>query len=143
MNILSILTLLVTLLSLTSSQTYATTYVLTQYRYSDGGSSSSFSSNPTFIPRLTTNSFVLYLTAGTNTVFNLARGLYSGDQSLFPLGGFSCTYTLSGLPSWATFDSNTAVLTANTPSSFTTINFTISYSDSRNNANSIPASFVN
>lgn len=143
MSIPSILSFFGALLSLVYSQTYATTYVLSQYRFPDGGANSSFSYNPSFIPRLTANSFVLYLPFSTNTVFNLARGIYLADQSMFPIGGFSSNYSVSGLPSWANYDSSTSSITANTPSSFSTTNFTISYSDSRNNMNSIPASFMN
>ena len=142
MNFLSTLLLLGVIFYVADGQSYPTNLILNQYPYPNGGYTQTFTSTSNWIPRLTTSSFVLYLASGTTTIFNLARGIYLGDQSLYPVGGFSHNYSFSGLPSWANYDTNTATLTVNTPSSFTTTNFTIMYSDSRSNTNSIAASFV-
>jgi hypothetical protein len=64
------------------------------------------------------------------------------DYSLFPLTGFQASYSVSGLPKWASFDAKTASIRVNTPSQFTNQSFEISYSDARKNSHKISASFV-
>lgn len=96
------------LLSLALSQTFTssqTNFVISNFPYSNGGLNTAFAVGPAAVNifGLTVTSFNIGLVPGVNTIILLANGLLMNDLSLLPLGGFSYNYSVSGLPSWATY----------------------------------------
>lgn len=128
------------------SQTYTTpqtNFVISNFPYSNGGLNTPFPIGPTntAITGLTVSSVNIGLVPAVTTTLLLANGLLMNDLSLLPLGGFSYSYSISGLPPWATYYSQTKSIVANAPLGFSNTQFNLTYSDNRNNVNTITVIF--
>ena len=112
--------------------------------YSDGGLASNFPVGPTDlnVAGATLSTFYVSLIPGQTITLYLSNGLLNNDYSLYPITGFTYQYNVNGLPNWASYQSSTRSITANPPSSFVNSQqFTISYSDQRNNTANITGIF--
>jgi hypothetical protein len=89
------------------------------------------------IQGVTSNNINIGIVSNTVSTIHIARGLLLADYSMLPLTGFPSSYSVNGLPSWASFDATKSTIRASVPNSFINHHFSISYTDKRNNSNKI------
>jgi hypothetical protein len=93
------------------------------------------------IQGVTSNNINIGIVANTVSTIYIARSLLLADYSILPLTGFPYSYSINGLPSWASFDSTKSTIKALVPNSFVNHHFSISYNDKRNKSNKISVTF--
>ena len=117
--------------------------VVSPQNYTDGGFKATFPVGPSNlnIPGTTLTSFNIIIPQGISTTFFLRTALLNYDYSLYPLVGFNYEYNAIGLPDWVTYYPESRSIKALPPVGFAgPLQFTLNYSDSRSNYNSIPVS---